>query len=86
LISRSGAAQCGQVGAIEVGDITALSLLLPVPPSNEARNRHCCNEMQSKSPEDILPHLPRISCLANLRDRTLRKLWKHVVFDVGMIR
>jgi hypothetical protein len=28
----------------------------------------------------------RISCLANLRDRTLRKHWKHAVFEVGMIR
>ena len=28
----------------------------------------------------------RMSCHANRRDRTLRKLWKHTVFDVRMIR
>ena len=28
----------------------------------------------------------RISCLANFRDRALRKTWKHAVSDLGMIR
>ena len=28
----------------------------------------------------------RISRLANFRDGTFRKAWKHAVFDVGMIR
>jgi NAD(P)-dependent dehydrogenase (short-subunit alcohol dehydrogenase family) len=28
----------------------------------------------------------RISCLANFRDRALRKAWKHAVSDLGMIR
>ena len=26
-----------------------------------------------------------MSCLANLRDRMLREVWKHAVFDVGMM-
>ena len=36
--------------------------------------------------QSLVGRIGRMSCLANFRERTLRKAWKHAVFDVGMIR